>query len=243
MIKRLLFIALMLCLPINAFAGDTTDLEAAWLLNETSGTRTDQSDNSNDLTDNNTVLYGTGQYGNAADFESTNTEYLSIANGDQTGLNITGDYTVVYQMKAESWPGNSYTYGHGGSNGFNIGHSDGSVARAYQGGGVNDISYSFSTATWYHLAFVYDVSETTVEVFVDGTSEGTDTSTSAPVSHTGTRYVGAFGQESYEYPFDGLIDDFAIFSRKLSEAEIDDINDNGLESFMGSDRSRVVLIT
>ena len=53
-------------------------LKAVWAMEETSGTRAD-SVNSHDLTDNNTVLYGTGKYGNAADFDLANVEYLSVA--------------------------------------------------------------------------------------------------------------------------------------------------------------------
>jgi hypothetical protein len=48
-----------------------------WTLDEASGTRAD-SHGSNDLTDNNTVGSAAGKQGNAADFESTNSEYLSM---------------------------------------------------------------------------------------------------------------------------------------------------------------------
>ena len=46
----------------------TTNLISYWKLDETSGTRVDSVGN-NDLTDNNTVLYGAGKQGNGADLE------------------------------------------------------------------------------------------------------------------------------------------------------------------------------
>lgn len=67
-------------------SGLTTDLKAAWLLNETSGNRAD-SFGSNTLVDNNSVSSATGSSGNTtamvpqvASFASGSSQYLSIAN-------------------------------------------------------------------------------------------------------------------------------------------------------------------
>jgi len=53
----------------------TTGLVAWWSLDEASGNRAD-SHGGNTLTDNNTVGYAAGKVGNAADFESGDSEYL-----------------------------------------------------------------------------------------------------------------------------------------------------------------------
>lgn len=59
-----------------------TDLIAWWELNEESGTRVD-AHGSNDLADNNTVLFSAGIVGNAAQYVNANTEFLSIADNDE----------------------------------------------------------------------------------------------------------------------------------------------------------------
>ena len=64
---------------IPAFSASlSSGLVSWWDLDELGGTRYD-SVGSNDLTDNNTVLYGNGKIGRAASFVSGNSEYLSLA--------------------------------------------------------------------------------------------------------------------------------------------------------------------
>lgn len=77
----------------------SANLQGAWLLDEESGTRYDQTDNDNDLTDNNTVGYAAGKLGNAADFDISKSEYLAISDASQTGLDITGNITIFCWIK------------------------------------------------------------------------------------------------------------------------------------------------
>src|SRR3990167_7395409 len=78
----------------------TTGLISWWSLDEASGQRND-SHGSNHLTDNNTVLSAAGKVGNAADFEKSNSEFLSIA--DNPNLS-TGDidFTIAIWVKPET---------------------------------------------------------------------------------------------------------------------------------------------
>jgi hypothetical protein len=76
-------------------------LEGRWGLDEASGQRQDSSGRGNHLTDNNSVGSVSGQVGLAADFESDRWERLSISDGAQSGLDITGSLTLVGWMKAE----------------------------------------------------------------------------------------------------------------------------------------------
>jgi len=98
---NLLLILNLLC-P-QAHAGDITNLISAWLLNESSGTRFDETSNNNDLTDNNTVGFNAScEFDGCGDFEDTNTEFLSITDASQTGLDITGDMTICGFANFES---------------------------------------------------------------------------------------------------------------------------------------------
>lgn len=67
---------------------------AAWSLDEASGTRV-SSVGSFDLTDVNTVASATGMFGSAADFESTNSEYLQRS-ADDASLSG-GDVYLVFR--------------------------------------------------------------------------------------------------------------------------------------------------
>lgn len=229
MIKRILFIAIILAMPCTVYAGDVTNLEGAWLLNETSGTRYDQSVNSNDLTDNNTALYGTGQFGNAADFERDNSEYLSITDATQTGLDITGDWTFVTWFKAES-TGISQGLFEKGSD-YRILLTDAQQISAYSGGSaLNTAASTFSAGVWIHIATVYNATTNTLEIFVNGSSSASG-SANDPTDNSSPFYIGRWSSGFY---LDGLVDETMVFSRQLDSTEINDIKDNGIEAFMAS---------
>jgi len=74
-----------------------------WSCDEASGVRYDSNTtNSNDLTDNNTVLAATGLLSNACDFESSSSEYLSITDVAQIGLDFSTAFTIAYWVNFES---------------------------------------------------------------------------------------------------------------------------------------------
>lgn len=80
--------------------GYKTGLEAWWGLNEEAGERVD-SHGVNNLTDNNTVLFGAGKKGNAADLEETNSEYLNIVdNASLSTGNIDFTFAALIKMEA-----------------------------------------------------------------------------------------------------------------------------------------------
>lgn len=81
----------------------STNLSGYWLLGEASGTRADSSGNGNTLTDNNTVLARNGFNDTlCADFERSQSEYLSITDAAQTDLDITSSYSAWVKLKMES---------------------------------------------------------------------------------------------------------------------------------------------
>lgn len=216
----------------------TTDLVSFWKLDESSGTRYDAF-GSNDLTDNNTVGQGTGTvYTNAADFESSNSEYLSIADASQSGLDITGDLTISFWVKFESTPttGNvwgivskydsnpstnaSYLfdiYNNGGTLEFRfVVSSDGTA------GGISVVTSTTTptTGVWYHVVGGHD--DTANEIFIS-----VDDETPATTAFSNTIYNSAapFAIGAAEYGVglryhDGLIGPVGIWSRVLSSAEI-----------------------
>lgn len=214
----------------------STSLVSYWELEETSGTRVD-SHGSNDLSDNNTVLYGTGILGNGADFERTNTEYLTITDAAQSGLDIVGDFTLSCWVKFESLPASGeavYLMTKRGSTanlgGYSLRYSNESGTLYIWSEFQNTSSpfnsfkkgaFTASTGIWYHFATAVDVSAEDHRIIVNGvplTSLTTVASGVTSPSNTDSRFtMGAYGDNSH--PMDGLIDEAAIWSKQITYAE------------------------
>jgi hypothetical protein len=79
-----------------------SEYKGVWHLQEASSTRYDSTSNNNDLTDNNTVGTTTGKFGTAADFVSSNSEYLNISDGSQTGLDISSTLSYSAWINVDS---------------------------------------------------------------------------------------------------------------------------------------------
>lgn len=206
--------------PVHAATPD--DYISCWDLNETSGTRRDaNTTNSNDLTDTNTVLYAAGKQGNAADFESSNSEYLTITDANQVGLDFTTAASFSYWVNFESDTDavvidktaastNSYWILHqGGAGNYNaISNS----SETYM-----PVLYTLNNATWYHVVWTYNAG--TAEMFINGTSQGTFSNGTSLSNTTAPFTIGRVNKYTGNY-VDGLMDIVEVYNRVLSGTEI-----------------------
>lgn len=220
------------------------NLEGLWLFEETGGTRYDDTDNSNDLADNNTVGYSSDskEGDNSADFEAGNSEYLSIADVAQAGLDITGDISICAWVKAESVTGYHFIAGKwndGSNESYSVYRSSTSSCIVFDLSNdgssetVAKAAVDLSVGTWMHVAYVYN--GTDMRIYIDGalSSNGADN----PKTYSGGIYnstapfcIGAgLNGGSPSFYFDGLIDEVAVFSRALSADEVEDIYLNGIQ--------------
>ena len=210
---------------VNAGDGGNlkTDLIAWWDLDEESGIRYDDH-STNNLTDNNTVLYDTGVVGNAALYDAGNSEYLSIA--DNAALSAgSSDYTIAawawfddflsYQMVAAKWEYDPAVaewriyYNNLSSKLEFWWRQDASTQHKI------DWQGTIYTDTWYFIvAWRNAVSETTNITVDDGTirtktsvTAGQDTDTPFQLGRSGSSY------------YSGREDSVAIWKRVLTEAE------------------------
>lgn len=219
------------------------NLVSYWKMDETSDgsgavTRVDSHGN-NDLTDNNNIASGTGIINNGADLESGSSEYLSITDAAQTGLDFATDFSFSMWIKPESVPGaNSYFYLI--NKGFEAG-VDRQYAFIYEtfGGSFWDLNISFngsasasvlhqshtpSAGTWYHMVVSYDASAGTADFWINGTAQ--TQGTGGPTSiHNGDDdlFIGR-GETLY---YDGLIDEFGMWSRTLTSDEVAELYNGG----------------
>lgn len=226
------------------------NLVSYWKLDEFSDgsgavTRVD-SHGSNNLTDNNTTPSATGIIALGADLERGNSEYLSISDASQTGLDITGDLTISMWLNFESVPINTEEFtllakrnSDTGNRSYGIYYDRFTVSStksivAYvssDGSSGNQTSavYStnFSTATWYHLVWVYSTAGTS-KFYINGTEVASIGSQRTSIFNGNAAFIiGATGNSSVTSFFDGVVDEVGIWSRVLTADEITELYNSG----------------
>jgi hypothetical protein len=214
------------------------DLQGYWMLDEASGQRLDSSERANHLTDHNTVGSEAGKVGLAANFESDNLEWLSIDDAAQNGLDVAHSLTLVGWMMPEQvdrWQVLASKYEEGSNNcayrldlrpgdaiGFFV-STDGSIGSEYLL--EANPSFSLSPGTWYHVAGVFDADATTLSVYLDGELIASrSVSYDSVYNSTAPFMLGATleGGQATDY-FEGRLDGWRVYSRALSESEIEDL--------------------
>lgn len=220
-------VGVLLLLPGVAQAAT---IVSCWSMDEASGTAFDTL-GVNNLTDNNTVTRVAGKIANAADFESANSEYFSIADASQTGLDFTSDFSVMWWQNIESKPG-SYMYAvvnkDVGQPERSYGVFDRDVAGATidillstDGTNANSNNYRVSATqtigTYEHYAMVYDSAAGSMQVYRNGTSAGTAATSMGIYNSTAEFRVGRGASTNY---MDGTFDELGIYSGKLTGAEV-----------------------
>lgn len=207
----------------------TATVIAAYDFVETSGTAYDASGNGRHLTDNNTVTSAAGKVTytaeDASDFESSTSEYLSLANANIGTLNPGDtDFTARCWIKAESlsgvtaimgiWiaaSGNWLIYTNGTTLNFTVQNSSGTNGTGTYSGAA--------TATWYCIHATHDAANNEVKLFINGAQSGAAGSVTG-----GPRDAGSepfyFGRDGIGRYFDGIIAGGAFWTRELSDAEI-----------------------
>jgi len=172
------------------------------------------------------------------DLELSSSQYASIADASQTGLDITGDLTIESWIKLESLPGSgadypiaskwdangsalSYLFTYQNNSGTyrfvtQLSNSAGTVATAVY-------NQTLDAGTWYHVAMVVDLATDSVEYFVDGSSIGSGALSAAIADIKNSTAKFAIGARFNNAPaalYDGLIDDVRVWSDKRTPTEI-----------------------
>lgn len=228
-------IALAALPSIGSFPGTPV---SRWNLNEETGTRADDV-GSNDLTENGTggVDFAAGQFDeNAADFESTETDYLSIADGSQTGLDqtdavfsisgwvkfetlSTGDSQVLWSKTTTSQIGWEFYFIDDTTDKlvYEVRNSGGptvSVTRDWEGAAAD---------TWFFITAVSNGASS--GLFVDGVQLGADISGATSVADvTAPFQIGTYFEGLSL--FDGLMQDVTFFSDALSDEQVTELYDS-----------------
>jgi len=231
----------------------------AWYLNS-SGDETDRSGEGNTLTEQTagdiptSVTVPSGFSGTSRDFENGDNEGLLDEDGSTLDISGNQDMSIVAWIKLESTTTGGivvkytsvgsqrqYQMAYRSDNDALCGYiSSNGTAYSKAIGGTNTVD----DTNWHHVAMVfdYDVGGSTITLYVDGSEDtnGTDN----PKSHTGgindstaDVCIGCSASSTMSVistsTFDGLIDEVAIFNRKLSAAEVNEIYTDGIDGDNG----------
>jgi len=204
-----------------------TSLQASWKLSDTS----DASGNGNTLTNNNTVTFVAGKIGNAAQFVSTSSQSLSIADNSFVTIANAG-WTVAFWVNPTSSSNQMWVAkdNSGADREFYIFWVPGSgfieLAFFVLGNtlaGSIDLTVTINTGTWYCVIAKFDPAAGGGTLYLK-VNDSTG-STSPGIGSTGATETAAqftIGQrQTGASPFysDALIDDVNIWHRTLSAAE------------------------
>ena len=191
-----------------------------------------------------------GYSGYSKDFEAGDTERFIRADASLSpGLDFSGSnqvFSVVSWINSEAIGGfdfqNVITHARSssGNQGLRFGIRAGSdnqfrIRVQISGNGTSETTCdstttTYTTGTWYHVAFVYD--DTNGTVYVNGSADGATAHTTGIFDNSMEFTIGA--QDSGGEHFDGLIDEVALFDRILTVAEVGSIYTNGIDGTKGA---------
>lgn len=216
----------VLATPLSARRGYLTSLVSYWELDEASGNALDVH-GTNELTDNNTVTAATGKVSGARDFESTNSEFFSLA--DNASIS-TGDidFSFAVWVNLESLPtsGGDFqilTKDKAGGRDYSLDYleSSGQGFRFYidgGGGGFDGMAATgvlASAATWYFICGGHDATANVVWVSVDAGTPVTDATAGVAGDSDAVFQMGAREYVGFRGFLDGLIDNAAFWKKDI----------------------------
>jgi Concanavalin A-like lectin/glucanases superfamily len=204
-------------------ANMTSGIASQWKLDEASGTSAaDTSGNSHTGTVTGTATWTTGVIHNGFSFNGS------------TKIQATGLMNSAANVSVSAWA-NLTTADTSGAEIISLGDHFG---LRLDTGGVSEVFFyngsSYVTATiaksyagtgWHHFAGVFDDTNNSLKLYVDG-ALATTTSTAASISYSGlgaNTVIGRHGNASTNYDFTGTIDDVRVYGYALSAAEVIDI--------------------
>lgn len=172
------------------------------------------------------------------DLELSSSQYASIADGSQTGLDVASDFTLECWAKFESLPGSGANYdliskfnnvANGRAYLFDVRNNAGTynmrLGLSNDGASTEVLTsnaITVSTGTWYHLAVAWDASASTAYFYQDTVAKGTPTGAMTSVFNSNSDFiVGArlISSSPAEF-FDGKIDEVRVWNDLRTSGEI-----------------------
>lgn len=226
---------------LTALAPSAQTLIHHWKLD---GDATD-SVGSADGTEQGGASYVAGRFGQAVSLDGVD-DFISTTTAGNVVIPAT-DYTLMAWV---FWDGANGKRGYiaGGQNSgidgevFTMGKSTDGTDRSLflnllpNGGQGNSITESpaasISTGTWHHVAYTVDSTNGTT-LYLDGSAVATNQTRTTHTASTTVFNIGNNPQTTAPNPFDGLIDDVAVFEGVLDVSQINNARNGGAANFNG----------
>lgn len=142
--------------------------------------------------------------GNCLHTKAEETFSLELAN---SGL----DFTYIGDVRI--WHNPNNRQGHGG------GHAWGTLmTKEYVEHETRKFNYQFKPNHWYHIVMTYSYEDEQIKMFVNGKLEQQCSESRPVVYYLGETFLGGLGTPGSA--FNGVIDEFAIYDKALTVAEI-----------------------
>jgi len=235
---------------MNANGQLTNGIAAYWKLDETSGSIVNDSYSSNDGTITNATINQTGILGNGVSFDGSG-DYILCGNSSSLDIG-TSDWSFSCWFKTTanlSSSSNLYTIFSNGSsttagidiilrgstpwNGILVRLCDGSSYYDFKP--ESDLSSTISNGAWHHLAVTLDRDGDLV-IYLNNSA----VQTVSIAAHAAKNFYHSFehriGILSYNYSFDGTLDEIGIWNKALTTSEVSQLcnSGNGLSYPFGS---------
>jgi len=203
------------------------NLQGYWRF-ESGALGTDSSSNGYDLSDGSNPSEIAGVFGGAVHLDGN--DYLHIANASCPNLNITSDLSVCAWVYPTTVDVSQTIVDKDGRNdgGYSMGiTSDNDFRFLWRNTDVTSSVYihtmEIAVDTWYFLAAtLYDAGGGThvMKMYLNGVNVKEENPTYLPASSTVDFAIGYRTTDGGALPFNGYIDDAAVFDRVLTPAEI-----------------------
>ena len=208
-----------------------TNIVSYWKLDAASGNASD-SVGSNTLTNNNSTAYNAGKINNGATFVSASSNFFSITDAAQSGLDLGSACSFSFWLKPTA--ANDYfiigKYTTAGNQRsyivyFNHGAMQLFVSTDGTAGASSDQGYTVTlvNGTWTHLVVTLN-SGGTATFYQDGASLGTKSGYGTPFNATSDFTLGEANSQAF---MDGMLDEIGIWSRELSSSEVTSLYNSG----------------
>lgn len=219
----------------------TDNLVSHWKFDEASGNAADSA-STNTLTNNGTATFASAKINNGADLELSSSQYFSITDVAQLGLDIVSDISMSCWFKPESQPATDdgmalvgKFLNTGNQRSYSFQYVDRSsvkkLAITISADGVTSetivsVAQTLTNATMYHLAFTWKASTSTATFYVNGVSIGTAVGTFTSIFDSTAQFtIGAL--QSPTTFTDGIIDEVSIWSKEITATEVSQLYNAG----------------
>ncbi len=224
---------------IGASTTLSSNLVSYWELDESSGVANDATPSNNDLTNNNATPFVTAKLNNGADFERGSSQFFSITDAAQTGLDITGDIsfsvwvkfetieasTIIAKFGDNGAPGDAAYRLIAGDGGLHLSVTNSAGTTAYG----SWPSLGLSTGTWYHLVATWKASTSKANLYINDAAQAEKTTTGVTdIRNTTNNFnLGISNYPADANYMDGVLDEVGIWNRVLTQGDVNGLYNSG----------------